>query len=341
LAEEKPKPRPRRKRAAAGSPAPARAPRKPAAAIAKAPRRPRRAPAPKIAVAVQPVAVDTSAAAPRVADARELPAARAGGLYEALWRTGLLNVGALVRKEFTAYFVSPVGYVIAALMVLIVSLLGFLPPISQGRPVAMSAVYDWVVYLLAFTAPLLSMRLLAEERSNGTLELLLTSPVRDWELVLGKWLGALVFFVAITAFLLVHVAILVHYQATNQVIDVLGLSVSIGNLDLGPTLTGYLGVMLVAAALLAVGLLCSSLSQNQVLAAFLAVAASVFLVLVLIEAVYLPAPLVDIAQYVGVYEHFVPFNQGRVLLRDLVYFATLTAGALFLTTRILESRRWR
>jgi ABC-2 type transport system permease protein len=202
-------------------------------------------------------------------------------------------------------------------------------------------VYDWVVYLLAFMAPLLSMRLLAEERRTGTLELLLTSPVRDWELVLGKWLGALLFFVAITAFLLVHLAILVHFQNTNQVINLLGLSVSIGNLDFGPALTGYLGVMLVAAALLALGLLCSGLTQNQVLAAFLAVAVSVFLVLVLLGAVFLPVPLIDIAQYLGMYEHFVPFNQGRIGLRDLVYFATLTAGALFLTTRVLESRRWR
>jgi len=134
LAEEKPQPRPRRKPAAAESPPPPRSPRKAAPrATSRRPRAPRPAAA---AVAAPPAARP----APSPAE-RDLAGGRSG-VYELAWGTGLLNVGALVRKEFTAYFVSPVGYVIAALMVLIVSLLGFLPPISQGQPMAMNAVYD-------------------------------------------------------------------------------------------------------------------------------------------------------------------------------------------------------
>jgi ABC-2 type transport system permease protein len=231
--------------------------------------------------------------------------------------------------------------VIAALMVPLVSLFAFLPAVLSGSPVAMDRVYGGLAYLLAFMAPFFTMRLLAEERRTGTLELLLTSPLRDWEVVLGKWLGALLFFIAITAFLVLFAAVIMYYEPTHQVISVAGISLSIGNLDLGPTFTGYFGVLLEAAALLALGLLCSSLTKNQILAAFVALVFGLTLVFLLGLGSFLPPPLSTITQYIGAYDHFASFNQGRIVLSDLVYFLTVIAGALFLTVRVLESRRWR
>jgi len=288
-------------------------------------------------VALEPAAPPT----PPAPALPERPPQRGGGVYEAVWSTGATKVLALAGRELTSYFVSPIGYVIAALMVPLVSVFAFLPAVLGGTPVAMDRVYSGLAYLMAFMAPFFTMRLLAEERRTGTLELLLTSPMRDWEVVLGKWLGALLFFIVITAFLFLFAAVIIYYEPTHQVITVGGLSLSIGNLDLGPTLSGYLGVLLEAAALLAIGLLCSSLTQNQILAAFVALVVTLTIVFLLGLGSFLPSPLSDIALYVGAYDHFASFNQGRLVLRDLVYFVTLTLGALFLTVRVLESRRWR
>jgi len=258
-----------------------------------------------------------------------------------LWESGISKVAALAWREVTSYFVSPIGYVIAALMVPLVSVFAFLPAVLSGVPIAMDRVYGGLAYLLAFMAPFFTMRLVAEERRTGTLELLLTSPVRDWEVVLGKWLGAFLFFLAITAFLFLFAAVIVYYEPTHQVVSVGGLPLSIGNLDLGATLAGYLGLLLEAAALLAIGLLCSSLTQNQIVAAFVGLVVTLTLVFLLGLGTFLPSPLADISQYLGAYDHFASFNQGRLVAGDLVYFLTVTVGALFLSVRVLESRRWR
>src|SRR5581483_12166726 len=96
---------------------------------------------------------------------------------------------------------------------------------------------------------------------------MLTSPVRDWEIVVGKWLGALAFFVIVTAFVFMIAGLLIYYQPTHQAATVAGIPVSVGNLDLGPVLTGYLGLVLIGGAYLAIGELCSSLTAHQVIAA--------------------------------------------------------------------------
>jgi len=324
LAEQQPRPKPRVRRKANAA----------AAAPAAPPKRVRKA---KIAPAV----VTAHTSAPPLPASPGGPPHEWGGFYELLWSSGLTKVGTLAGRELSSYFISPVGYVIAALMVPIVSLFAFLPAVLSGAPVAMDRVYGGLAYLLAFMAPFFTMRLLAEESRSGTLELLLTSPLRDWEVVIGKWLGALLFFITITAFLFLFAAVIMYYEPTHQVISVAGISLSVGNLDLGPTLTGYLGILLEAGALLALGLLCSSLTQNQILAAFVGLVVTLSLVWVFGLGNFLPSPFGDIAQYIGAYDHFASFNQGRIVLRDLVYFLTVTGGALFLTVRVLESRRWR
>jgi len=279
-----------------------------------------------------------------LAEPREAPALRqpGTGVYERLWRTGLLNVGSIARRELGAFFVSPIGYVVGAMMIVLVSLLGYISQLASSSPISMSGVFAWVTYLSVLMIPLFTMRLLAEERRSGTLELLLTSPVRDWELVVGKWLGALLFYLAITAFLAVFLVLMFVYQPLRADIHLLGMKVQVANLDYGTILTGYLGLVLAGAAYIAIGILISSLTSNQIIAAF---AAMVGLIVLHYGMTFLSGVVVDpyrtIFDYAGGSNRYVSFGQGRLVLKDIVYFLTLILGGLFLTTRVLESRKWR
>jgi ABC-2 type transport system permease protein len=189
--------------------------------------------------------------------------------------------------------------------------------------------------------PAYTMRLLAEERRAGTLEVLLTSPLRDWELVLGKWLGVLVFYAATIAFTLVYVVLLIALVPVRADLHVFSLTLSVGDLDYGSILAGYVGLLLLGGMLAAVGLFTSSLTQNQVIAFFLALI-SLLLVWYLgfFQALVQP-PLSQFFQYAGAGNRFDSFLRGQLVLKDVAYFATLTAAALFCTTRVLGSRRWR
>jgi ABC-2 type transport system permease protein len=179
--------------------------------------------------------------------------------------------------------------------------------------------------LLLFLAPAVSMRLLAEEQRMGTLELLLTAPVRDVEVVLGKYLASLVFLVALLGLTFYYPFVLVMF----------------GNPDRGPMLAGYLGVFLQGAAFLAVGLLASSLTQNQIVAGV----ASLFGLLVLWLADSLgsviPGALGDAVRYLGIVAHGSDFPRGLIESSSVVYYLSLIVVALFLTVRSLEARRWR
>lgn len=331
-------------------PAPRRRPRKavsgelvePKSTAAAAGRRARvAAPAPG-AIAVAPrrrAAAPTPVAPDPPRFERPVLAARGGRLYDRVWRSGLLSVGAIARREVGAYFVSPVGYVVGAILGVLVAWSGYLPYLSSQQPIAMDQVYYWTIFWMMIGVPIITMRLLAEERRMGTLEMLLTSPVRDWEVVVGKWIGAVVFFIAVTGFVFVMAALLIYYQPTHQVLTVAGLPLSVGNLDLGPVLTGYLGLVLAGGAFIAIGELCSSITANPVVAAFAGVASLAVLFFLLGFFIGQP-PYGDFVNYLWAYNHWTSFTQGRLSLQDLVYFVTLILGALFLTTRVLESRRW-
>ena len=283
------------------APAPA-----PAPALKKVERRP----------AAQAEAVQT--AGPSSADA----------LYTFLSRTGLPRVSAIARRDFTALFVSPVGWVVAGLFVFLVSGFGFIATVLAGQQATMAGVFGVITnFLMVVMVPLLTMRVLAEERAQGTLELLLTSPVRDWELTAGKWVGAFAFYVMLIATTIVYVVILRVYA---------------GGLDLGLIGATYIGLLLVGASAIAIGVLASSLTSNQIVAFFIAMA----LLLMIWYAGYVigffVAPPANLFfEYIGGWNRFQAFSLGQAALRDIVYFVTLTLGALFLTTRVLASRRWR
>lgn len=237
---------------------------------------------------------------------------------------------AVTRREAAALFVSPIFWVLSAGFLVF---LGLTFGIYVGGGVnsaeaSMQPLLSLIGTVMLFVAPLLSMRLLAEEQRTGTLELLMTSPVQDWQVVVGKWLGAFLAYVVMIAFTLFHVGIMMRL-ATN-------------GMALGPLAASYAGVLLLGAALLAVGTLTSSLTENQVVAAFLGIMAVMVLwFLPLVNDMSPGSGVGGLFKYLGLSDHYFNFGQGLVDTRDVMYFASLTIGALYLAVRAVETRRWR
>ena len=184
----------------------------------------------------------------------------------------------------------------------------------------------WIFFVLILYAAVVTMRLLAEEQRSGTIELVLTAPVRDWELVVGKYLASLILFLTMVVIMVYQPLILIQ----------------LGDPDMGATLSGYLGFFLVGAALLAVGTLASSFTGNQVVAATASIAISVGLWLVEFLGQRSPGTFRgDFLTQLGLFAHYFDFIDGIVDTQHVVYYVSLVAVSLFLATRVLETRRWR
>jgi len=290
----------------------------------------------------QPVLEPPPAATPTAVAVAPAKAPADRGLYELMWGTGLLPVAAIARRELAAILAWPIAYVAWALVIVLTSIFGYLPQVNAGAPVSMSGVFSWLALMMAFFVPLCTMRLLAGEQRSGSLEMLLTSPIRFWELVAGKWLGSFLFYVVTISFTLVYVMLISAYQQLHTPATILGVHVSLPSVDYGSVITGYTGILLVGAAWVALGVLASSLTQSQIVAAAVGVGALVALQYGFgaLAGVVTP-PLSDLFDYLAASNRAQSFNQGQIVLRDLLYFATLTLGALFITTRVVESRKWR
>ena len=234
---------------------------------------------------------------------------------------------AVAWKEIQAYFTSPMGYIVA-MVFLAWTGFWFEESISGLFPQAsVDGFIDWPAasFILILLAPAMTMRLMAEEQKLGTIELLLTSPVRDWEVVLGKYMASLVFFVATLALTLFYVMLLYIF----------------GSPDSGPIWSGYLGLILYAAAALSIGLLASSLTNNQLVS--LVVGLGILLILFVIDQT---SGQVDglgstILAQVGLRTHLNDFSRGVVDTWNIVYYLAVIAVFLFLTVRVVETRRWR
>ena len=269
-------------------------------------------------------------AAPARAVARAVPAAEPGAadaLQSFFAPTGLTNVLAIARRDLAGLFVSPVGWVVGGLFVFLVSGFGFIATVLAGQQATMDGVFGVITnFLMVVLIPVVTMRAFAEERSRGTLELLLTSPVRDWELTVAKWLGAFLFYALLIATTLAYVGVLRWYRA---------------DLDVGLIAATYLGLLLVGGAAVAIGVLASSLTRNQILAFFIAMVALLVTWYAGYLIGYFVAPPANLFfEYVGGFNRFQSFMLGEAQLRDIIYWISLAAGALFLTSRVLASRRW-
>ncbi|MBI3978138.1 MAG: ABC transporter permease subunit [Chloroflexi bacterium] len=229
----------------------------------------------------------------------------------------------IAQKELRSYFTSPLAYVITAAFLVITGYL-FALTLVFSQEASLRIVLSNMSTILLLLSPALTMRLLAEEQRHGTVELLLTSPVRDYEVVLGKYLGAVALFACMLLLTGLYVVVLVQW----------------GQPDLLATASGYLGVLLLGATYLALGLLTSSLTQNQVVAAVLAFALTLILYLIGAAADIAQRPVSDVFRYLAIGEHYFDFARGVVDTRHIVYYLSVIVGALFITVRSLETRRW-
>ncbi len=247
------------------------------------------------------------------------------------------NVWTIASREYRHYFLSPVAYIVAFLILMLAGILfvfqlksvqdmtyqGYYP----NPPTAANSVIYPTAFMMLFAAPALTMRLLSEEQRSGTLELLLTAPLKDWELVVGKWLGAFMYI------LTVYVITLIIPIVLNRLV--------VPGIDIKATVAGYLALILFTAAFLAIGTAFSSMFNNQFAAFF----ATLITFVLLWWVVGWPANLIPAASgffgYLHAYAHLTSMMQGAIALKDLVYFLSLTAVGLFVGTVAIEIRRWQ
>lgn len=241
------------------------------------------------------------------------------------------NIWTIARREYNLFFISPIAYAIAFMILLIIGIIFYaniVPASLQQYALGIEVVISPLTTLFLFTIPAITMRTIAEEQRNGTLELLLTAPVRDYELVVGKWLGSFLFLLTILAFTLVFPLIL------NQITD--------PGIDIGTVITAYLGLILMAGSFLAIGVATSSLFGNQIAAFFLTLAFMLVFWMIGFAADQATGTAAEIIRYLDIGEHFYySFFQGIIELKDVVYFLSLIALSLMLGTVSVETRRWR
>jgi gliding motility-associated transport system permease protein len=252
------------------------------------------------------------------------------------------NIWIICRKELRSYFTSPVAYILLVMFAVIFGFffwnsLGYFVNMAmeaqmEGEQMPMNINEQIVRPLLAninvialFFIPMITMRLFAEEKRTGTIELLTTSPVKDSEIIVGKWLAALLMF----AFMLCSTAL-----------DFLFLF-KYGNPDWKPMLVGYLGLLLQAGGLLAIGAFISSLTKNQIIAGALTFGVCLMLWVLGWVSEYDNSTWAQVLSYMSVITHFDSFAKGVLDSKDAIFDVTVIFLGLFFTSRSMESLRWR
>lgn len=252
------------------------------------------------------------------------------------------NILIIFRKELRSYFVSWIAYVLLALFAFVFGLFFWIflqrfvafgiEMQMRGQAYPMNLNDELIRPLLTnvsvialFFIPMITMRLFAEEKRNATIELLVTSPIRDSEIVLGKWLAAVALYCVLLLFTGVNILFVFKY----------------GNPDWKPLLIGYFGLLLQAAALLAIGSFISSLTKNQIIAG--AATFAICLVLWIIEwpSEFETATWARVLSYLSIVTHFESFGRGVLDSKDIIFYLSAIFFGLFLTSRSMESLRWR
>lgn len=237
------------------------------------------------------------------------------------------NVVTMAQHEIGAYFLSPIAYAVSAIFLFTAGLAFGLGTVTQGGEASMRGLFDfWIILILAFVLPMLTMRLMSEELRSGTIETLMTAPITEAEVVVGKFLGAFAFFVILMASLLVFPIMLGCY----------------GSLDLGLLTCHYIGLLLLGALYISVGLFFSTMTKHQVIS----VLASFTLLALMTFASHALAQQTEgwikvLLQQMSIRTHFQDFVRGTLDLNHLVFFVTTTAFFLFISVKTLETRRWQ
>ncbi|MEO7652402.1 MAG: ABC transporter permease subunit [Bryobacteraceae bacterium] len=252
------------------------------------------------------------------------------------------NIVIICKKELKSYFASPIAYLLMAIFAVIFGFFFYSATaffvvrgmeaqmMGRGQPMDVN---EWVIRPLLsnasviglFLIPMITMRVYAEEKRSGTMELLLTSPVHDIEIILGKFSAALIMYTCVIGISGLNIAMLFAY----------------GKPDWKPILVGFLGLILQGAALLAVGTFISTTTKNQIIAGGATFAVCLLLWVLDWISSYEQAVWAKAIAYLSVVQHFEPFSKGVIDTKDLVFFLSLTFFGLFLTARSMESLRWR
>ncbi len=233
---------------------------------------------------------------------------------------------ALFKKELWAYFNSPIAYIFIAAFLIIGNWLFFDSFFKIGQA-NMRSYFSLLPWMFLFLSPALTMRLWAEEKKSGTIEFLLTLPVTDWQVVLAKFFGALVFAV---------LAMLLSFSVPLTI-------ASLGNLDWGPVIGGYAGGMFLAGAYLSLGLFISGLTKNQIIAFVLGLAACFLAFIIGADFVVSGAPqfLQSAMSFLGLGGHFDNIAKGVIDTKDVAYYISFIFLFLYLNTRVIEGREWK
>ena len=254
-----------------------------------------------------------------------------------------MKIWPIFKKEMRLYFSSPVAWVVMTIFLFIAgyffySIFAFYTLASMqsamnpqmGRELnvtdsVLRPLFSNMSVILLLLMPLITMRLFAEERRSGTIELLLTYPVRDGAVLVAKYLAALALYALMLGLTLLYPGIIVYFA----------------RLEWGPLLTGYLGLFLMGATFLGVGIFASSLTENQIVASITTFGVLLFLWVVGWSAEYVGGAWGRVLSHLSLLDHFDTFARGVLDTKDVIYYVDVTILALFLTLRSLEARRWK
>ena len=253
------------------------------------------------------------------------------------------NILAIAHKELKSYFASPIAYIVIGFSAILfgwffVNLLYYFDRMSLqagiggGGPesvnvneMLISPLFLNVSVILLFTLPMVTMRTYSEEKRSGTIELLLTAPLTDFQIVMGKFLGGLVLYAVMMAMTLIH----------------LGFLFVFGNPEWRPVATGYLGLLLMGSCFLSLGLFVSSLTKNQIVAGMITFALFLMFWVINWISTFTGPTTQNVLNYLSITEHLNDFTKGVIDTKHLVYYLSFIAFSLFLTVRAVDSERWR
>jgi gliding motility-associated transport system permease protein len=252
------------------------------------------------------------------------------------------NILAIAEKEIRSYFASPIAYILIGLFSLLfgwffyVYLMAFVQQSEQMmqfggggganvNQMMIRGLFQNTAVIILFVMPMITMRTYSEEKRSGTIELLLTSPVSDLEIIVGKFIGALALYAAMLLVTMLYMAILF----------------KIGKPEWRPLAAGYLGLLLMGGAFLSMGLFISSLTKNQIVAAFLTFATFLMLWIINWLGESSSPTTRDVLNYLSITEHFDDFSRGIIDTKHVVYYLSFITFGLFLTAKSVDSERWR
>lgn len=231
----------------------------------------------------------------------------------------------ITKKELKSFFNSPIAYIFLCIFLISSSFLFFWDFFLRGQA-SMRGFFAWLPVLFLFLVPAISMKMWSEEKKMGTIELLMTMPVKDMDVVLGKFFACFIF-LSIAIFLTFPIIITVDY---------------LGEPDFGPIIGGYIGTLLMGAAYLAIGLFLSSVTKNQIIAFIvgLAICFTFFIIGQPWITHLVPRTIAPFLNYVGIGSHFENIGRGVVDSRDIIYYFSVIVIFLYLNKLSIESRHW-